>query len=77
MMEKGTILEQLDFQKKLQMSKDFRDLHDEDDVEESEALKAQMELEIAQTQIKNKQLEMQLAYDRAIKSKFKQNKPVT
>ena len=77
MMEKGTILEQLDFQKKLQMSKDFRDLHDEDDVEESEALKAQMELEIAQTQIKNKQLEMQLSYDRAIKSKLKQNKPVT
>lgn len=50
-MENSQIQDQLDLTKKLQMTQEFKKLQDEEDVQENEALKAQMELEIAQAQI--------------------------
>jgi hypothetical protein len=61
LMENGNIQDAVDMQKKLQMTKEFKELEDEEDRQESEALKAQMELDIAQAQIQRKQLQQKKA----------------
>lgn len=61
LMENGNIQDAIDMQKKLQMTKEFKELEDEEDRQESEALKAQMELDIAQAQIQRKQLQQKKA----------------
>lgn len=60
-------------QKKLQMTSEFKKLQDEEDMQENEALKAQMDLEIAQAQIQKKQLEQKKAQLRANRAKMKRN----